>query len=350
MARACQEGRMKKIQEDAPTNATGAAVPGTGDDAQAFPKGDPLRKYKKKNEKGQESQEAGISLLRRKTPMMEEKTGMFAGNQTFVVPSNVFHKAKLEKRKGKHWKTYIGEDEHGQAIREYDRKHKGKKPIILQDESTGAMCYAKYGKERDLQEAPLLPDIGKKAKFNPETGRKFSKSDIENTRMLGKKIGSLDKDHDLYHKSQWSWLHANHYDSYHVVHRDSGKVTTTVHGKRNPKTKTFSISTTDSTGTGPKAHKVYRKILQTGHSNALVGSSHSEGGQKIWQKLSSEKGVSVHGWHAGKPVNIDPKDPEETHVSSDEARKGYLKGKKDLAGRKIYKMKLVASLHKRKTV
>jgi hypothetical protein len=90
--------------------------------------------------------------------------------------------------------------------------------------------------------------------------------------------------------------------------------------------------------------------LQTGHSTSIVGKSHSEGGQKIWQKLSSEPGVSVHGWHRGKAVNIDPKDPEETHVSSDEAKKGYLRGKRDPAGRAIYKMKLVASLHKRKTV
>jgi hypothetical protein len=56
----------------------------------------------------------------------------------------MFHKARVEKRKGKHWKTYIGEDEHGMAIREYANKNR-KKAIILQDENTGAMCYARYG-------------------------------------------------------------------------------------------------------------------------------------------------------------------------------------------------------------
>jgi hypothetical protein len=52
----------------------------------------------------------------------------------------------MEKKKGKHWKTYIGEDEHGMNIREYANKNI-KKPIILQDENTGAMCYARYGKK-----------------------------------------------------------------------------------------------------------------------------------------------------------------------------------------------------------
>ena len=332
---------MRKIQEDgAPANAAGGgAIAGIGVTTAGKPANWAEPGISKKNQKKQ------TDVLRRKPPNLmheeakEVKTGTFAGSQTFIVPSNVFHKAKLEKRKGKHWKTYIGEDEHGMAVREYDRKHKGKKPIILQDESTGAMCYAKYGKERNLSEAPLMPDIKKKEKFNPETGKKIDTDEIG-----GVKIGSVDKEHGIYH-SRW-----DNVDTYHVVHEPTKKVTTTIAGSRNPKTKTFTIDTTDSTGTGPKAHKVYRKILQTGHSTSLVGKSHSEGGQKIWQKLSSEKGVSVHGWHRGKPVNIDAKDPEETHVSSDEAKKGYLRGKRDPAGRAIYKMKLVASLHKRKTV
>jgi hypothetical protein len=139
------------LKEDAIANVTGSAIPGTGDDPQAFPRGEPLKRYKKKNEKGQDTQEAGISLMRRATPMMEEaqktgdyKTGMFAGSTTFVVPSNIFHEAKIQKRKGKHWRTYIGEEDHWRHIREYARKNP-KKAIILQDENTGAMCYARYG-------------------------------------------------------------------------------------------------------------------------------------------------------------------------------------------------------------
>lgn len=135
------------LKEDAPANATGAAVPGTGDDAQAFPKGESLKRYKKKSEKEQDAQTMGISMMRRKTPMMEEKkTGMFAGSTTFVVPSNIFHEAKHQKQKGKHWRTYIGEEDHWRHIREYANKNP-KKAIILQDENTGAMCYARYGKK-----------------------------------------------------------------------------------------------------------------------------------------------------------------------------------------------------------
>ena len=145
---------IRKTYTEEIANVTGAAVPGTGDDAQAFPKGDPLKKYKKKNEKGQDTQEAGISLMRRATPMMEEadktgdyKTGTFAGSTTFVVPSNIFHEAKMQKQKGKHWRKYIGEEDYWRHIREYAAKYP-KKAIILQDENTGAMCYARYGSKK----------------------------------------------------------------------------------------------------------------------------------------------------------------------------------------------------------
>ena len=145
---------MKKIQEDgigggAPANAAGGgAVAGMGVNVAGKPANWGEPGVSKANQKKK------TSVFRRPPPniLHEEpsiiKTGTFAGNQTFVVPSSMFHKARLEKSKGRHWKTYIGEDECGCAIRDYDRKNKGKKPIILQDENTGAMCYARYGKEK----------------------------------------------------------------------------------------------------------------------------------------------------------------------------------------------------------
>lgn len=78
-------------------------------------------------------------------PVSNVRRGKFAGNDTFIVPSDMFHKARHQKNKGKHWKTYIGEDEHGTAIREYANKNR-KSAIVLEDEKTGAMCYARYGK------------------------------------------------------------------------------------------------------------------------------------------------------------------------------------------------------------
>jgi hypothetical protein len=135
--------RIDEEGEGAPTNsAGGGGVASIGINPAGKPANWGEPGISKKAQKKQ------TSVLRRKAPqaLQESKNGNFAGHTTFIVPSNMFHKARLEKKKGKHWRTYIGEDEHGVAIRDYDRKHKGKKPIILQDESTGAMCYAKYGK------------------------------------------------------------------------------------------------------------------------------------------------------------------------------------------------------------
>ena len=125
-----------KIHEEI-ANATGPAgnpaIPGTGDDAQAFPRAD--NKYKKQNEKD------SSAIMRRL------QTGVFAGNTTFKVPTHIFEKAKHEKIKGKHWRKYMEDDELHPEIREFARKNP-KSPIIFEDEKTGYMFYAKYGKER----------------------------------------------------------------------------------------------------------------------------------------------------------------------------------------------------------
>ena len=339
--------RKKLRNEEAPANSVGGGnIAGLG----VGPQGEPgisspvMKRHKKRNEDDQESKTLEVNLMRRKTPMTEEtertgdyKTGTFAGSTTFVVPSNIFHEARLAKKKGKHWRTYIGEDDHFGHIREYAKKYP-KKSIILQDERTGAMCYARYGKEKKLMEAPLLTHIGKKRKMNLETGI-VTKPD-----QAGEKVAKIDKDHDLHHETTGE----RNGDSYMIRHRDSGLVTGTISGDRNKKTGTFTIDAADSIGKGPKMHKVYRKILQSGHSKSLVGISHSPGGQKIWQKLSGEKNVSVHGWiggKKGKPVNLDPKDPEDTHITDTEVERD-----RDRSAKDIYRTKLVASFQKRKTV
>jgi len=148
------------LPEEAPVNSAGGgniAAIGVPNPAKGANFGEPgfspvaMSKHKKRTKKGQEDIEQDLAIMRRAQPaliggkLMEANMGKFAGNDTFIVPSDVYHKARHEKRKGKHWKTYIGEDEHGAMIREYAAKNK-KKPIILQDEKTGAMCYARYGK------------------------------------------------------------------------------------------------------------------------------------------------------------------------------------------------------------
>lgn len=151
---------MKKIvkklcREEAPTNNVGTGnIAGLGVGAAGEPGLTPkqMKTYKKKNVVGAIAQRNLVSVFNRKAAIAETTTfvpklGKFAGNDTFIVPRQLFLKAQNEKKKGKHWKTYVGEDDHGKAIREYDRKHAGRKAIILQDEHSGTMTYAKYGRK-----------------------------------------------------------------------------------------------------------------------------------------------------------------------------------------------------------
>ena len=81
-----------------------------------------------------------IGMVRRKPPKM------FAGKAVFTVPSSDFYNATLGKRKGKHYRSYV-KGELGEEVRQYALENKNA-PIILEDETTGAMMYLKYGKEK----------------------------------------------------------------------------------------------------------------------------------------------------------------------------------------------------------
>ena len=69
----------------------------------------------------------------------------FAKHDVFVVDTNRFMKSRFGKRKYKRYVDYVGEDAVGQAIREYGNKYPNN-PIILQDDTTGAMLFLRYGK------------------------------------------------------------------------------------------------------------------------------------------------------------------------------------------------------------
>jgi hypothetical protein len=63
-----------------------------------------------------------------------------------------------------------------------------------------------------------------------------------------------------------------------------------------------------------KAHDLYHHLMKH-HKMAIMSSdTQSEGGQKVWKSLAKKKDVHVHGWHDEHPVNLNPKDPHETHV------------------------------------
>lgn len=185
-----------RLKEDAPANNVGSGnIAGLGVGPQGEPGINPLNKYKRKNMRdtlilrrkrpvqvgemsmtdvattagnmivaptGSEIPKEFVDVSKewvkqkirqyvsRKKKKLSEATemGKFAGHDTFIVPTDTFLKAREHRRKGKHWKTYIGLDENGINIRAYHRKHKGRKPIILQDVRTGAMHYASYGKRK----------------------------------------------------------------------------------------------------------------------------------------------------------------------------------------------------------
>lgn len=71
------------------------------------------------------------------------RRGKFMNTETFIVPHSTFVGLREAKKKGRHWRTYLNEDDAYHDIREYAKKKKG--PIIVEDERTGACMYVRYG-------------------------------------------------------------------------------------------------------------------------------------------------------------------------------------------------------------
>lgn len=115
----------KKLAEEAPVNNAGSGnVAGLG----VGPKGEPGR---------------NPSLM----PMVRRSKD-FAGKAVFSVPTKLYDEARLEKRKYQRWTKYLEEDSYDELapIREFANANPTK-PIIIENEKTGAMCYVKYGKK-----------------------------------------------------------------------------------------------------------------------------------------------------------------------------------------------------------
>lgn len=133
------------IREDAPTNnAGGGGIAGIG----VGPKGEP-GVHPKHQPKGSRTPKTSVILgyFRRKAPNpIAEEFDTFAGAVVFEVSSSTFHNAKMEKRKGKHWRTYLDECDELAEIREYANKHPHK-PIVLKNNLTSEMMYARYGRK-----------------------------------------------------------------------------------------------------------------------------------------------------------------------------------------------------------
>jgi hypothetical protein len=138
----------KVVDEDAPVNnISSGAIKGSG--GLGGEPGVPTRfqpKTKKSVPNGLwENNPVMGDMVRRSPPVMEtRRRESFAGAVVFEVSSKIFHNLTLSKRKGKHWRTYLEEDDCYSEIREWANKNKG--PIVVRNENTGEMRFIRHGR------------------------------------------------------------------------------------------------------------------------------------------------------------------------------------------------------------
>ena len=127
-----------KISEDAPTNSVGSGnIAGAG----VGPQGEPG--VSKKKQARNKSPVLFPMMMRKTVPnLVAEDMETFAGAVVFEVSSQLFHNLTLAKSKGRHWRTYLEEDDCYAEIREWANRNKG--PIIVRNENTGEMRYVRY--------------------------------------------------------------------------------------------------------------------------------------------------------------------------------------------------------------
>ena len=87
---------------------------------------------------------AGRDMLLAPGPLRRPPPKMFGGKRVFTVPSSDYYKATLGRKKGQHWRSMVA-GPLGEEIRQYALDNKDA-PIIVEDETTGAMMYLRYGK------------------------------------------------------------------------------------------------------------------------------------------------------------------------------------------------------------
>ena len=106
------------IKEDAPTNSVGGgAVAGIGVPNPNLPN----------------QAEPGV-----------KKRKKFAGSTVFTVPTKSFVMAKMLKRKGVRFESYLGDPDIAKEVGEFANKN-WHEAIILEDVQTGALVYLRYG-------------------------------------------------------------------------------------------------------------------------------------------------------------------------------------------------------------
>jgi len=273
-----------------------------------------------------------MPMLRRKTPR-----GKFAGYETFILPHSTYLSLKEAKRKHKHWKKYLEEDDSYYDIREYAMKKNG--PIVVEDERTGACMFVRYGKQ-GLHEAWTNRATRSMGKIITRAGANISSRSTE-------KIGDYDKEHSI-HTETDSFEFNRPIRHYHLVHNTTGHITHSVNGPvKNNILSVYNAGASEENkkiGTKVKMEDFYHHLLKRGARHeasgskernrfpvGLVGTNHSGpsedeegdyGAQRVWRNLAKKARMTVHGFKGGKKgtaVNLGKaEDPTETHADAHE--------------------------------
>ena len=140
-----------KTDEDAPANATGTSVAGTGDDSSVVKKKkkkkNPWDKYAPDALGKQFGGQAYRAMKMESTVAVAEPNitpdDTFAGVDVFNVNDDEFLNCKHGKKKHQRWSNYVDMDsDSGKRIYGYAKKNP-KKSIIVQHDKTGHMIYLK---------------------------------------------------------------------------------------------------------------------------------------------------------------------------------------------------------------
>ena len=152
-----------RIREEAPTNATGPNVPGTGEDVATWKKKKKRKKvkskYKDKKDTTWESAQESVETAEVPIPTPD---ATFASMPVFKVPEAEFMKCKFGKSKFSRWSRHIDTaSDTGKKIYAYAKKNP-KKSIIVQHEKNGYMLYLRKYSKTDGTKSGIMVKKGDK--------------------------------------------------------------------------------------------------------------------------------------------------------------------------------------------
>jgi len=152
-----------RIREEAPTNATGPNVPGTGEDVATWKKKKKKKKvkskYKDKKDTTWESAQESVETAEVPIPTPD---ATFASMPVFKVPEAEFMKCKFGKSKFSRWSRHIDTaSDTGKKIYAYAKKNP-KQSIIVQHEKNGYMLYLRKYSKTDGTKSGIMVKKGDK--------------------------------------------------------------------------------------------------------------------------------------------------------------------------------------------